>query len=810
MTRDFIHGGFRIPLILGCLLLAVNTQVQAQAPNPVLDTVFPAGGKAGTTVTVTLSGSALDGLRDIHTTIPKLAVKKLDANRFSLTVPADTPPGVYDLRAVGTHGMSSPRTFVVGNRAEVLEDRSAGATDSSQEVSLDNVVNGRIEAAGNVDRFKFTAKAGQRVVLDCSAERIDSKLRAVLEIHDANGKRLAVSRGHSGIDPLIDFRVPADGIYVVKVFDLSYLGSPAHFYRLDIDTKPRVEFAFPCVLTRGKTTKVKLFGRNLTPREKGKNDLSLDCVEVEMTPPKTTGHEPIPMRFRAAQLPIDGFAYHYPETHAPILMSVTDVPVLAAADNHSSEKAQEITVPSEVCGQLTEGDERHWYAVRARRGEVLWLETFGSRIGSPVDLAMTVHDSTGNTELKRFTGSLDNLGVSRFPADHPDPVGRWVAPTDGRFLIQVRNLTGGLKSDPRRLYRLSVRREEPDFHLAVLSPRAGQPAGLNLMPGGREMLEVLAIRQRGMSGPIRVTAENLPPGIQCPDIWIGPGQDRGVVVLSASRDCKEFAGGLKLVGHAEVGDTKISRPVKGGTFIHAGQPSPSGRLTQEIPLATTREASLLMTASPSKADIDQESVLDVAIDLEQRLKGATGPTHLTVVGLPRSAGKHLATIPAGKTRGWICVAFPASLPPGPYTFAVQAETSVPVAGSPGAKPAQVSVVSNPITVNIRPARIVIEVDPRTPAKIARGKIIQLRFTAERKHGFIGKIHTELVAPGGVIGLRARGVTLVGQSDSGTLQVIATEDAPLGRHVFLRLDAIGTVEDQPVYRASRFVELEITE
>ena len=60
---------------------------------------------------------------------------------------------------------------------------------------------------------------------------------------------------------------------------------------------------------------------------------------------------------------------------------------------------------------------------------------------------------------------------------------------------------------------------------------------------------------------------------------------------------------------------------------------------------------------------------------------------------------------------------------------------------------------NPITVTIRPARIVLEIDPRTPTKIARGKIIQLRFTAERKQGFIGKVHTELVAPGGVVGLR---------------------------------------------------------
>jgi hypothetical protein len=790
----------------------VGPQARAQLPNPVLNTVYPAGGRAGSSVTVVLDGTGLDALRDVRTTVPKLTAKKLDANRFRLDIPAGTPPGVYDLRAVGAHGMSSPRAFVVGNRAEALEAEPNETLDAAQDVPLDAVINGRIEKPGDVDCFKFNAKAGQRVVLECSADRIDSKLRAVLEVHDAGGKRLAANRGYTGIDPLIDFLVPADGTYFVKVFDLSYLGSPAHFYRLDIDTKPRVELAFPCAVMRGKTTKVKLYGRNLSAREATKSSSELDCVEVEVTPPEAGRHEPVPLRLRPAQMTLDAFAYHYPESHAPVLMSVTDVPVVTASDNRSSDRARDITAPCEVCGQLTDGDERHWYAVRARRGEVLWLEAFGTRIGSPVDLDVRVLDSDGKSELLALAGTLDNMGGSRFPTSHPDPAGRWVAPADGRYLIQVRNLTGGLNRDPRRLYRLSVRREEPDFHLAVVSRRVDQPSGLNLMSGGREMLEVLAVRQRGLTGPIRVTAGNLPPGVQCPGIWIGPGQDRGVLVLSAAREYPAFAGGLSVVGTAEVGGAKVTRSAKGGAMIWAGQPLPSGRITQEIPLATTSEAELLLTATPTGTEVDQESVLDVAVDLERRFEGATGPVHLSAVGLPRVAGNSVATIPAGKTKCWISFSFPATLPPGPYTFAVQAETTVAVAGPKGAKanPVAVTVVSNPITVTVRPARIVLDVDPRTPTKIARGKTIQIRFTAERKNGFIGKVHTELVAPGGVVGLRARGVTLVGQSDSGTLQVIATEDAPLGRHLFLRVDAVGTVEDQPRYRASRFVELEITE
>ncbi len=813
MIRDFPRVGCCMLLAVGCVFFCMNARAIGQSPNPVLNTILPAGGQAGTSVTVALDGNGLDGLRGVHSTIPRLTATKLDANRFRLDIPANTQPGVYDLRGVGLHGVSSPRLFFVSNREEASEAEPNDTLDTASEIPLDAVANGRIDKPGDVDCFKFKAKAGQRVVLECWAERIDSRLRAVLELYDADGKRLGTNRGYAGIDPLIDFLVPADGTYSVKIFDLSYLGSHAHFYRLDIDTKPRVEFTFPCVVTRGKATKVKLYGRNLSPTGAPRKDLTLDSIEVEITPPVTEHHEFTPLPLRPAQLAVDAFPYHYPGSNAPVLIGVTDLTVITSVkDNHVAEHAQEVAFPCEVNSRLTDGDERHWYAVHARKGEVLWLEAFGARLGAPVDLDVAVLDPTNMKELLKLTATVENLGGYRFPTDHPDPAGRWVVPADGRYLIHVRNIIGGTTRDPRRIYRLAIRREEPDFHLAVVSRRTDQPSGLNVPLGGRDVLEVVAFRHRGMSGPIRITAENLPPGIQCPDAWIGPGQDRGIVVLCASRDSQGVVCDLKFVGHADVGGATISRQAKGGAMIWPKLTTPSGRLTQSVPLATVPEASLLVTASPGEAAVDQESILDVAVDIEQRFEGAIGATQLTVVGLPRVVGNSTATILAGKTKGWVSIAFPASLTPGPYTFAIQAETTISVTGAKGAKPAQVAVnvVSNPITVTIRPTRIVLELDPRTPTKIARGKIVQLKFTAERKNGFIGKIHTELTAPGGVIGLRARGVTLVGQSDSGSLQVIATEDAPLGRHLFLRLEAVGTVEDQPVYRASRFVELEITE
>jgi hypothetical protein len=201
----------------------------------------------------------------------------------------------------------------------------------------------------------------------------------------------------------------------------------------------------------------------------------------------------------------------------------------------------------------------------------------------------------------------------------------------------------------------------------------------------------------------------------------------------------------------------------------------------------------------------QGSIIDVAITVERRA-GVDGPIQVMGVGLPRGMHSALVTIPAGESRAWLSLAVPAGLPPGPYTMAIQAETEVALDKGKMA----VTTFSNSITVWVGLGRIRVEIDPRTPRKIARGQIIQVRYRAERLQGFIGKIHTEVAAPAGVAGIRGRGVTFTGQQETGEIQVIATPDAALGRLALLRLEAVGTVEDQPTYRGGQFLELEITE
>jgi hypothetical protein len=59
-------------------------------------------------------------------------------------------------------------------------------------------------------------------------------------------------------------------------------------------------------------------------------------------------------------------------------------------------------------------------------------------------------------------------------------------------------------------------------------------------------------------------------------------------------------------------------------------------------------------------------------------------------------------------------------------------------------------------------------------------------------------------------LVATGGVLIDEFDSAMIELTATKDAPLGRRPFLRLEGVGWVEDQKIYRGSRPLGIEVVE
>src|SRR5689334_179434 len=133
------HGAFLLSLVAG-LLLCGSVAAQPQQPgsllpNPRLNTITPPGGKAGTVVEVTFAGTDLEEPQALvfsHPSIkaepvvvepakpadpkkPAPPMPKPPITKFKVTIAADAPLGIHDVRFVNKFGVSNARAFVVGD-----------------------------------------------------------------------------------------------------------------------------------------------------------------------------------------------------------------------------------------------------------------------------------------------------------------------------------------------------------------------------------------------------------------------------------------------------------------------------------------------------------------------------------------------------------------------------------------------------------------------------------------------------------------------------------------------------------------------
>ena len=155
------------------------------------------------------------------------------ADTYVVHIPKDCPEGLYEARLMTRLGLSSSRIFSVGHLNEISQTKPNKSLATALELPLNSVCNGVISDRA-VDHYKFTAKKGQRVVVDCASRGIDSKLNATVVIADSAGRDLLVER-RGGV---LDFNVPKDDAYIIKLHELTFKGGPAFYYRLGVWEQP--------------------------------------------------------------------------------------------------------------------------------------------------------------------------------------------------------------------------------------------------------------------------------------------------------------------------------------------------------------------------------------------------------------------------------------------------------------------------------------------------------------------------------------------------------------------------------------------
>src|SRR5258707_629790 len=125
-----LHPTLRRLMTVATLLAGVQAglgrSANADGPSPRLTALDPPGGKLGTLVDVRVSGTGLEGLTALLCDEPRIRASKRGDARFTIEVPADVRPGLYDLRALGANGLSSPRSFFVSPRTTLRETETEG------------------------------------------------------------------------------------------------------------------------------------------------------------------------------------------------------------------------------------------------------------------------------------------------------------------------------------------------------------------------------------------------------------------------------------------------------------------------------------------------------------------------------------------------------------------------------------------------------------------------------------------------------------------------------------------------------------
>jgi hypothetical protein len=595
---------------LTLFVAAPPQEVRAELPMPRFDRLLPLGGAAGTTVEVEVAGADLEDAKTLLFDHDGLSASPVDGQerRFKVTIAADTPAGSYDVWLVGRFGVSSPRLFYVARDvAAVAEIEPNNSQDKAQLVSINSLVQGTSDQ-NDQDLFRFSAKAGQRLVLRTLASKLDSLIDPTLSLSTASGQTLASNGDYFGRDALIDFIAPADGEYVIAVSDLSFRGG--HPYLLAVSDGPQLENVSPRAIRAGQATELRFFGRNLGagaaagPLRVG--ELPLDELTRAVTPPADvaalrafrflehpTDHTTLPT---AATDTLTGFQVRagLPREQGPsIPVLVTDQDVTQEREpNDAPDQAQPLTLPAVINARFDAPRDGDYYELEVAEAGSYSIDVYCERIGGRADAYVAVLDEQGNRVVE-----LDDYGhrVNAFDGHLRDPSGQanLAAKKKYRLLVQDRYRRGGA----RYQYVLYVRKPTPDFFVAAIHRQNPGPGGTTVGRGGATYLDVVVHATDGFAGPITITAENAPPGILVEPATIHGNS--GQIVVRADPNAPDALHWLTLIATGTRDGETLRREVRPYVRVSNDANYSSSRPTRRLPIAVRDVAPFMVRTEPT-------------------------------------------------------------------------------------------------------------------------------------------------------------------------------------------------------------------
>ncbi|MCX6901430.1 MAG: PPC domain-containing protein [Verrucomicrobia bacterium] len=198
---------------------------------PLITNIFPLGGRVGESHPIKMKG--------------------VNLGNAVLQPPAkDAEVGIQQIAADRDGFISNRVPFALDTLPETFDKEPNNTIGRAQKVTLPVIINGRIDKADDWDVFQFTGKAGETIVAEVYARRLDSPVDSEIKLTDTKGQLLAFSDDREDLgagvnthhaDSYFMTKLPADGTYYVHIGDTGRKGGEEYGYRLRISA-PQPDF----------------------------------------------------------------------------------------------------------------------------------------------------------------------------------------------------------------------------------------------------------------------------------------------------------------------------------------------------------------------------------------------------------------------------------------------------------------------------------------------------------------------------------------------------------------------------------------
>jgi len=747
-------SGLKVTLIVATLL-GGGLLLFAGEPiiPPALSRISPAGMERGTTANFKLEGRGLTAARAVLFDAPGFTAKILSVTaiheeikaaragvdleaavplgvkseaQVELTVSKDVEPGIHWFRIQTPNGTSNMLPLDVGALKEVQQQRNSS---DPQQVELPATIVGAVSAVGEVNGYSFEGKAGQEMVFQVVASRLDSQLESLLVLRDSSGGEIARAGEYlREPDAILVASLPKEGKYTISISDREEKGGWDYFYRLNAGPLPYVTDWFPLGVPAGKPAAVSIEGVNLG-----------GVKQVEVRPPaRVDGWTTLPLVVATPSGPL----LNKPR------VGVGDVPeVFEKEPNDTPSQAEPVSIPVTINGHIDNPSaakhaDDDFFRIHAGKGQRLVIEVAAARLGSPLDSVVEVLDSRGNDVPRATVRCLYQTQTTLADRDSRSEGIRLVSTTG---LHENDYLMVGDELD-----QIAYIPDQPDADVILKGFEGQRFTWLGTSPSLR---------------PLNTTvykAQILPPHAEFPA--------NGLPVFHLTE--RNDDGGP---GYGADSRLDFEAPADGDYLVHLkdvrnqGGPGFAYRLT-------IREATsdFTLVADPDNPNIPQGGSTPMTVSVN-RLQGYQGPIEIEVKGLPRGLTASKAEIAAGEDSTVVVLSAAPGSNPDSLPAHFEIEGRAVVNGRAITRLASADKVLQ-VTSIIPPPDVAVRAEPEQVA-IAPDKEVSVSLHVERRNGFKGRVPCDVVnLPPGVrvVNLGLNGILVPENQSDATFKLRAAD------------------------------------